>query len=70
MSRQSGAAQTVGVVSIGKRNRHELRHLEETADRGESEETPWILLGGVWLFWTVVFLVVLVLALLAYSLAS
>jgi hypothetical protein len=48
----------------------ELRGLEETADRGESEDTPWILLGGVWLFWATVCLVVLVLALVAYWLAS
>jgi hypothetical protein len=47
-----------------------LRDLEKTAERGESEETPWILLGGTWLFWTAVFLVVLVLALVAYWLAS
>jgi hypothetical protein len=48
----------------------ELRSLEETADRGESEDTPWILLGGVWLFWATVCLAVLVLALVAYWLAS
>jgi hypothetical protein len=48
----------------------ELRELEETAARGESEETPWILLGGVWLFWGAVCLVVLVLALIAFWLAS
>ena len=48
----------------------ERRGLEETADRGESEDTPWILLGGVWLFWATVCLVVVVLALVAYWLAS
>ena len=48
----------------------ELSDLEQTAARGESEETPWILLGGVWLFWGAVCLVVLVLALVAYWLAS
>jgi hypothetical protein len=55
-----------------RRNRvgSELSDLERTAARGESEETPWILLGGVWLFWGAVCLVVLVLALVAYWLAS
>jgi hypothetical protein len=55
-----------------RRNRvaSELSDLEQTAARGESEETPWILLGGVWLFWVAVCLVVLVLALVAYWLAS
>ena len=48
----------------------ELSDLERTAARGESEKTPWILLGGVWLFWGAVCLVVLVLALVAYWLAS
>jgi len=48
----------------------ELSDLERTAARGESEETPWILLGGVWLFWGAVCLVVLVLALVAYWLTS
>jgi hypothetical protein len=53
-----------------KRLGSELSDLEQTAARGESEETPWILLGGVWLFWGAVCLVVLVLALVAYWLAS
>ncbi len=57
------------------RRRHDrlgsdLRGLEETADRGESEDTPWILLGGVWLFWAMLCFVVLVLAVVAYWLAS
>lgn len=48
----------------------DLRSLEETAERGESEKTPWILLGGEWLFWAAVTAVVLLLALAGYWLAS
>jgi hypothetical protein len=46
---------------------HELEH---TADVGESPKTPWILLGGVWVFWSAVVGVIIALSLLAYWLAS
>ena len=48
----------------------ELRRLEEVAERGESGETPFILLANVWLVCAVAFLVVLAISLLAYRLAS
>jgi hypothetical protein len=63
-----------GDVNVLKRRHNglasEFSDLEETAGRGESEDTPWILLGSEWLFWAAVTLVVLLLALGAYWLAS
>jgi hypothetical protein len=43
------------------RLRKEVDHLEQVADVGESDETPLILLGGVWLVAAVAVLVVLAL---------
>ena len=67
---EADAADTVGVTSPRQRLDSNLRDLEETAKRGESEDTPWILLGGEWLFWAAVTVVVLLLALAGYWLAS
>jgi hypothetical protein len=44
--------------------------VEHVAEVGESEETPLILLGDVWVVTAVVVLVVLAVSLLAYRLAS
>jgi hypothetical protein len=49
---------------------HELRHLEQVAEVGESDKTPLILTGGVAIACTTVFLIVLVVSLLAYRLAA
>jgi hypothetical protein len=47
-----------------------LRDLEHVAEVGESDETPLILLGDVWIVSAVVVLAVLAVSLLAYRLAS
>jgi hypothetical protein len=49
--------------------RDELRHLDQVAEAGESDETPLILAGGVATVCAIAFLVVCGLALLAYRLA-
>ena len=41
----------------------ELHHLEQVADVGESEKTPWILLSRVWFVVAVLVIVVLALTL-------
>lgn len=64
------AAETVAVSDRHNRLDSDLRSLEQTAKAGESEDTPWILLGGEWLFWAAVTAVVLLLALAGYWLAS
>jgi hypothetical protein len=46
---------------------HELEH---TADVGESEKTPWILLGETWVVVSILVLAVLVVSILAYRLAT
>ncbi len=46
------------------------RDLEQVADLGESEETPWIVIGGVWLFYAAGFAIAVAIALLAYRLVS
>jgi hypothetical protein len=51
----------------GGRKLHELEHI---ADVGESEKTPWILIGETWVVTATAFLVVVALALFAYRLAS
>ena len=48
----------------------DVREREGVAERGESESTPAIVLGGVWLICAVAVAVVLALALLAFWLAS
>jgi hypothetical protein len=47
-----------------------LHELEHVADVGDSDETPLILLGDVWLVAAIAVLVLLAVALLAYRLAS
>jgi hypothetical protein len=47
-----------------------LHELEHVADVGESDETPLILIGEVWLVAAIAVLVLLGVALLAYRLAS
>jgi hypothetical protein len=46
-----------------------LRELEHVADVGESGETPFILMGEVWVVCATAVLVLLAIALLAYDLA-
>ncbi|MDP9262253.1 MAG: hypothetical protein M3O89_09795 [Actinomycetota bacterium] len=48
----------------------ELHHLEQVAQVGESDETPLILLGGVWVVSAFVVLVILVLTLVVARLAT
>jgi hypothetical protein len=52
---------------MSKRSLHELEHIAEV---GESEKTPLILLGDVWVVSAIVVLAVLAVSLLAYHLAS
>jgi hypothetical protein len=47
-----------------------LHELEHTADVGESDETPLILLGEVWVVSATAVLALIAIALLAYRLAS
>jgi len=47
-----------------------LHELEHTADVGESEKTPLILIGEVWVVAATAVLVLIAIALLAYRLAS
>jgi hypothetical protein len=47
-----------------------IEELEHTAEVGESDTTPLILIGGVWIFAAVAVLVLLAVALLAYKLAT
>jgi hypothetical protein len=47
----------------------ELHHLERVADVGASDETPLILIGGVWVVCAFVVLVLLALTLVATRLA-
>ena len=48
--------------------REEIHHLDEVAEEGESGETPFILIGKVWLFILPIFLILLGLGLAAYYL--
>ncbi len=50
--------------------RREVRDLEHTAEVGESDKTPLILIGDMWLLCAIVVLVVLALSLIAYRLAT
>ena len=45
------------------------RELEELVAAGESEQTPWILIGEVWIVTAVVVLAVLAVTLFAYRVA-
>ena len=47
-----------------------LHELEHTADVGESDKTPLILLGEVWVVSATAVLTLIAIALLAYRLAS
>ena len=47
-----------------------VHELEQIADVGEDERTPWILLGRVWVKVATAVLVVLAIALFAYRLAA
>jgi hypothetical protein len=61
---------------VTKRSQHQLRgvqkleELEHTAEVGESDKTPLILIGEVWIFAAIAVLVVLAVSLVAYRLAS
>jgi hypothetical protein len=48
----------------------QLRHLEQVAEKGESDETPLILLGFNVVLWAAVVLALTAVALLAYRLAT
>jgi cobalamin biosynthesis protein CobD/CbiB len=48
----------------------EVKHLEHEAEEGESARTPAILVGGVAMFVTVVVIVILALAFIAYYLTK
>jgi hypothetical protein len=47
-----------------------LKELEHTAEVGESANTPWIVLGNVWVVSAAVVVVVLLLAMIAVWLSS
>lgn len=47
-----------------------LHELEQVADAGESDKTPLVLIGEVWVVVTIALLLFLALALLAYRLTS
>ena len=58
------------MTSYFPRQPTEVRRLEQVAEAGESEETPWIALGGVWIVRAVLVVIVLaVTALAAYFLS-
>jgi hypothetical protein len=58
------------MTSYFPRQRTEVRRLEQVAEAGESEETPWILLGRVWIVCAVLVVIVLaVTAIAAYFLS-
>jgi hypothetical protein len=50
--------------------RAKAQELEHTAHVGESEKTPWILLGETWVVTSILVLAVLVISALAYRLAT
>ena len=51
-------------------SRAKVHELEHTARVGESEKTPWILLGETWVVTSILVLAVLVISALAYRLAT
>jgi hypothetical protein len=71
---ESGMHEPGGASAAAPRGRArgvaKLDELEHTAAVGESEKTPLILIGDVWVVSAAVFLVMVALALLAYRLAS
>jgi hypothetical protein len=48
----------------------DVRGLDELVERGESEKTPFILIGRVWIVTAAAVLFILALAVLAYYLAT
>jgi hypothetical protein len=48
--------------------KEEIHHLDEVADKGESGETPFIMIGRVWLFVVPIALLMLGIAFAAYYL--
>ena len=50
--------------------RAKAQELEHTAHVGESEKTPWILLGETWVVTSILVLAILVISILAYRLAT
>ena len=67
-------ARESGCMSAGPNERSRLgrkaHELEQIADVGESDRTPLILIGEVWVVAATAVLVVLALALLAYDIAA
>jgi hypothetical protein len=53
-----------------KTRRHTLRDLEHTAEIGESDKTPLILIGDMWVVSAIAVAVILALSFLAYYLAA
>jgi hypothetical protein len=66
----AGIGDRVAMPTGSHRGIRELRHLEKVAEAGESEETPWIVLGGVWVLCAVAVVALLALTALAAYLAS
>ena len=48
----------------------ELHRLEQTAEKGESDKTPWIVLSGVWVVCAIAVVVLLGLTALAVYIAT
>ena len=48
----------------------DVRNLDELVERGESEKTPFILIGRVWIVTAAAVAVILAVAMLAYYLAT
>ncbi len=66
------AAATITPTMTAHEHSHpveKLHELEQVAEVGESGETPFILMGEVWVVCAAAFLVLLAIALLAYDLA-
>jgi type VI protein secretion system component VasF len=73
MPEAESAADHEGVTKRSEHQLHAVQKLEElehTADVGESDKTPLILIGEVWIFAAIAVLVVLAVSLIAYRLAS
>jgi hypothetical protein len=58
------------MTSYCPRQRGEVRRLDKVAEAGESEETPWIALGGVWIVCAVLVAIVLAVTAIAAYLLS
>ena len=61
---------STGATSDRTQMSKSLHELEQVADAGESDKTPLILIGEVWVVVTIALLLFLAFALLAYRLAS